>query len=200
MTTRFSACFSTFLVAGVMAGQPGVAGAGPTVLVMLQNDATASPDVVSRAQVEVVRLFALIDVVITWVTEVPRNGARLRVILLTTWEPVDNKVPATVLGYTQAGRDRRGIRAYVFWLRVERASQKFTASLDRVLAIAIAHELGHMLLPTGAHARRGLMQAPWDSEHFRSASAGLLQFSPETANLIRRGLTPPDALVATRRP
>jgi hypothetical protein len=202
MTTRFSACFSTFQVVAAMAGLSVVTGAeaAPTVLVMLQNDAAVSPDLVNRAQADVVRLFALIDVVITWVTEVPRDGARLRVVSLTTWEPAESKIPASVLGYTQAGIDKRGVRAYVFWHRVERSSQKFTASLDRVLAIAIAHELGHMLLPTNAHARRGLMQAPWDSEHFRSASAGLLHFSPETANAIRRGLTSADAVLATRFP
>jgi hypothetical protein len=74
----------------------------------------------------------------------------------------------------------------VFWRRVERASQKFSASLYHVLAISIAHELGHTILPKESHAARGLMEANWNSAHFRSASAGLLHFSSETAALIRR--------------
>jgi hypothetical protein len=74
----------------------------------------------------------------------------------------------------------------VFWSRVERASSSFTASLDRVLAVAIAHEIGHMLLPDGKHAKSGLMAAPWDPSHFRSASAGLLLFSEASAELIPR--------------
>jgi hypothetical protein len=69
---------------------------------------------------------------------------------------------------------------------VERASQAFTASLDKVLAVAIAHELGHMLLPSGKHSKFGLMRAPWDANHFRSASAGLLTFSDDSARRIRQ--------------
>jgi hypothetical protein len=59
------------------------------------------------------------------------------------------------------------------------------------LAVAIAHELGHMLLPDGRHAKHGLMTAPWDSSHFRSAAAGLLLFSPESARLIQQALLEP---------
>jgi hypothetical protein len=155
---------------------------------MVQNDAAVPAGVLARAQEEVARLFAIAGVGLVWVTDVPQNGARVRFVCLTTWEPSAKRIPETALGYTQAGVRSRGIRAYVFWHRVERASQEFTASLDRVLAIAIAHELGHMLLPSDAHANGGLMEARWNSEHFRSASAGLLHFSPESGVLIRRGL------------
>ena len=93
-----------------------------------------------------------------------------------------------MLGLTNVDHEGRGYRAYVFWLRVERASQTFAASLYNVLAIAIAHELGHTILPNGSHATRGLMEPAWYSAHFRSASAGLLHFFSETAALIRRAL------------
>jgi hypothetical protein len=159
--------------------------ARPTVLVMFQNEVNAPSELVDRASKEAARLFNLIDIDIVWVTEVPAN-TRLRVVSLTNWEPDERKVQPSVLGYTQIAQGKRGIRAYVFWRRVERASQKFTASLDKVLAIAIAHELGHMLLPNGKHAKTGLMRAPWDANHFRSASAGLLAFSPDCAALIQR--------------
>jgi hypothetical protein len=136
----------------------------------------------------VTRLFDLIEVDLAWVSEVPAAGTRLRVVSVTMWEPPDQKVPASVLGYAQVAPAKRGTRAYVFWRRVERASLNFTASLDKVLAVAIAHELGHMLLPDGRHAKSGLMAAPWDPSHFRSAAAGLLLFSEASAELIRREL------------
>jgi hypothetical protein len=152
---------------------------------MLQNDAGAPSDLVDRASREVTRLFSLIDIDIVWVTDVPAD-ARLRTVSLTTWEPSEQKVEPSVLGYTHGSPGKRGIRGYVFWRRVERASLQFTASLDKVLAIAIAHELGHMLLPDGKHAKTGLMRAPWDANSFRSATAGLLAFSSDSAALIRR--------------
>ena len=108
----------------------------------------------------------------------PDAGIRLRVVSITTWEPPENnRVQPSVLGFTQTAPGKRGTRGYVFWRRVERASLAFTASLDKLLAVAIAHEIGHMLLPNGKHAKRGLMVAPWDASHFRAASAGLLAFS-----------------------
>jgi hypothetical protein len=131
-----------------------------------------------------------------WVKEVLAAGTRLRVVSVTTYEPPD-KIPASVLGYTQVAPGKRGTRAYVFWSRVERASLSFTASLDKVLAVAIAHELGHMLLPDGKHAKSGLMAAPWDPSHFRSASAGLLLFSEASAELIRRELERAETLTTS---
>ena len=158
------------------------------MLVLLQNDADVPPAVVARAQAEVVRLYGLIGVEVAWVTKVPEPGRRLRIVCLVAWEPADRRIPESVLGVTNTSRGDRGILAYVFWRRVERASLTFTASLHHVLAIAMAHELGHMLLPDGSHAKRGLMEEGWNSGHFRAASAGLLHFADESGALIRRGL------------
>ncbi len=190
MGTQRSTFFTVFLSVAA-AGLPVGSSAqplAPAVLVMLQNDAGVPSEVAARAQAEVVRLCGLIGVEVAWVTEVPEPGRRVRVVSLVTWEPADDAIPESVLGLTYANRERRGYRAYVFWQRVERATQKFTASLYNLLAVAIAHELGHMLMPDGSHAKRGLMEAPWNSAHLRSASAGLLVFSAETAALIRRGV------------
>jgi hypothetical protein len=198
VSVQFGAFSSAFLILTTWACLPAVSAAQPvrpTVLVMLQNDANAPADLVDRASREAARLFSLIDIDIIWVTEVPAD-TRLRVVLLTTWEPDERKVEPSVLGYTQVAEGKRGIRAYVFWRRVERASQKFTASLDKVLAISIAHELGHMLLPNGEHAKTGLMRAPWDANNFRAASAGLLAFSTDSTVLIRRELEKERAFIS----
>lgn len=189
MRTQFSSFSSLLLTVAFLACAPS-ASLGqtdrPAVAVMLQNDAGAPAGVVDHARVEATRLFALIGVELRWLDHVPPSGGRFRTISVTNWEPSDQKIATSVLGYTQTAEGKRGIRAYVFWRRVERASQTFTASLDKVLAIAMAHELGHMLLPAGRHAKDGLMRAPWDANHFRSASAGLLLFCDDSANRIRR--------------
>jgi hypothetical protein len=157
------------------------------VLVMLQNDAGVPAGLAAAAQAEVARLYGLIEVEVSWVTKVPEPGRRLLVVSLVTWEP-GGTLPASVLGLTHGTHESRGTRAYVFWRRVERASSEFTAALHSVLAVAIAHELGHMLLPDGSHAKRGIMSEPWNNDHFRSASAGLLHFSRDSGELIRRRL------------
>lgn len=199
MGIQFSALSSAFLTIATLACQPAVATAQPnrpTVLVMLQNDANVPSELVERAIGEVTRIFGLIDVAIAWVIDVPEPGTRLRVVSITTWEPSDQKVQPSVLGYTQAASAKRGVRGYVFWRRVELASLTFTARLDKLLAVAIAHEVGHMLLPDGSHAKSGLMRAPWDAGHFRAASAGLLTFSSDSAALIQREMAKERASIA----
>ena len=101
---------STFLMVVGLSCLPAASQAQPvrpTLLVMLQNDANVESDLAAKAQSEVARLFDLIDVDLLWVTEVPAAGTRLRVISLTTWEPPD-KIPASVLGYTQVAPGKRG--------------------------------------------------------------------------------------------
>jgi hypothetical protein len=189
MTTRSASGFILFLSVSACVGLSANAGAQPDrppVLVLLQNDAGVAPALVARAQAEVVRLYGLIGVEVTWVTKVPEHGTRLRIVCLVAWEPADR--PDSVLGLTNTGPSGRGILAYVFWRRVERASQRFTAAQHNLLGVVIAHELGHMLLPNQSHAKHGLMEDPWNSGHFRAASAGLLHFADESGGLIRRGL------------
>lgn len=203
MGTQFSTLSSAFLAIATLTCLPAVASAQPArsgVPVMLQNEANVPSELVERARGEVTRLFSLIDIDIHWVTDVPEPGTRFRVVSITTWEPPDTRVQPSVLGFTQIAPGKRGVRGYVFWRRVERASLAFTARLDRVLAVAIAHELGHMLLPNGEHAKGGLMGAPWDASHFRSASAGLLGFSRDSAALIGREIAKERATMIVANP
>ena len=191
MVARFPKLFTSFAVAAALTGLPSVSDADQApapVLAMIHNPAHVPPVIVDRARNEVARLFSLIGVEIVWASHVPPPGTRVRIVSLVTWEPREDRISKSALGYTLTGPETRGTLAYVFWPRVERASDKYTARLDYVLAVAIAHEIGHMLLPDDSHAKDGLMEAQWNSGHFRLASAGLLHFSPETAALIRQGL------------
>lgn len=163
-----------------------VAAEGPSgpMQVALHNDSLAPPDVVRGAQAEVTRLYALIDVEIVWVPPTTDDAA-VRMVKLTTWEPRDDGIPAMALGATYGGDGTVDARAYVFWLRVQRYAQQYTVGIEMLLGAAIAHELGHMLLPPGSHASRGLMRATWDREQFRAVANGLLRFSPQSAAQIR---------------
>jgi hypothetical protein len=172
----FTALTITCLPAGAHA-QPD----RPTLSVLLQDDAGVPGALLDRARAEVTRLFNLVGIGLDWVDDVPSSNLRFRVALLTTWEPSDKRVATSVMGYTQTAPGVRGIRAYVFWRRVDRTAQSFRADPERVLAVAIAHEIGHMVLSDGNHAKSGLMRAPWDANDFRSASAGMLTFSKDSA-------------------
>jgi hypothetical protein len=192
----------SFVVLCVMLAATGAAAGvttdRPRVWAFLNNEAEADQHLLDQACAEATRLYAAIDIDLIWVAKVPGPDTRLHVISLVTWEPGKAK-PPSVLGYTVGSPGRL---AYVFLRRVERVSQRFKARVDNVLAVSIAHELGHMLLPRGSHARTGLMRPHWDDVDLRSASAGMLLFANDTADLIRRGQlqqTAAAAVVATAR-
>src|SRR4030095_6353445 len=161
-------------VAGAaVSATPAVAGpVRPQVYVLLKNDARAEQGLVDGAKAELARLYALIEVELIWVTEVQPPEKPLHVICLVAREPAGQSLPESALGYTPARPGTRGVLAYVFLRRIERASQRFKARIDFVLAVSIGHELGHMLLTDGSHAKSGLMRVRWDDMDFGSASAG----------------------------
>lgn len=192
MRIRRSSCVTACLALAAWArlvAHPSAQTACPSVMVMLQNEAGLRANLVARAAAEVVRLYSLIGVDIEWVTSVPESGGRLRSVCLVTRDSGEDSVSSHVLGVTYTRPGEPGKRAHVFVQRAQRASLQFSVPICDVLAVVIAHELGHMLMPDGSHSKTGLMSAELGADHFRLASAGLLHFSPETAAVIRRGLT-----------
>jgi hypothetical protein len=53
-----------------------------------------------------------------------------------------------------------------------------------VLGYAIAHELGHVLLHSDAHARTGLMKGTWSEPDWQRAAVRVIAFSPAEAQQI----------------
>ena len=59
---------------------------------------------------------------------------------------------------------------------------------SQLLGHVIAHEMGHLLLPSGAHSAAGLMRPIWDLAQVQAADQGALTFTPDQAGLIREHL------------
>jgi hypothetical protein len=83
-------------------------------------------------------------------------------------------------------------RAYVFYNRVELFVDIFrdlsyprNTGLSIILGHAIAHELGHLLIPGDKHAMSGIMSGNWNFQQWNSAVAGTLLFDELEANTIR---------------
>jgi len=96
-------------------------------------------------------------------------------------------VPDHVLGLSMYSKDKPGHLAYVFYHRVEEFVQarNLHEHKARILGLAMAHEIGHLLLPLHSHSSRGVMRATWDREDFELAARGNLDFTPKQAELIR---------------
>src|SRR5687767_11275528 len=93
-----------------------------------------------------------------------------------------------MLGVAPSTKEARGINAWIFYPRVRAYSAELGMHASQLLGHVMAHEMGHLLLPYGAHALAGLMRPEWDRSQVKSAAAGLLTFTPDQAALIRNRL------------
>jgi hypothetical protein len=165
------------------------------VVLHLSNNADVPARTLAKAQAEVVRVYRDIGVDVEWSASGVLHGASSQAVhvILIPYETGElRQRPQTVMG--AATRTPRGTQvAYVFYRRVEAEAAQYDVSPAFVLACAIAHEIGHLLLPNGlqrGHSGTGLMRPSWDRDDFRRANMGQLRFLPEQAVLIRTRLTP----------
>ena len=164
-----------------------------TVILHLSDVAGVPAPVLKRAEDEVARLYAGIGVHVEWHgsdtdrTPAPANTRQplsLRVTLLPNETGDLRRDPQMILG--AAVRERAGIQtAWAFYRRVEQLSARYALDDGVVLGHTVAHEIGHLLLPTGAHASTGLMKKCWSRDELSRATQGQLHFTAEEADQIR---------------
>ena len=200
------------LVVG-LTGLARAAAADPTptlrIVLYSHEDGSIPPNVVSRAKAEMTRIYRHAGIKVLWTGTAPTtispdarpsptsSGLELTLIILSR-EMTDQLTVATAaLGGAAGTREHRGRITYVFYDRVEHIARTYLNTLPRrgaydidnviVLAHAMAHEIGHLLLPYG-HSPTGLMRAGWDEQDLRLAVRGRLIFTAEQAALIRTRL------------
>ena len=203
---------SLVMVVG-LAGFPRPAAADPIpvlpIVLEVRDHARIPTHIVTRAKAEMTRIYRDACVNIRWTDPSPGAGQPEAPPSPATTDPgfalvvlpremTDQLVVATeALGGAAGTREERGRMAYVFYDRVERVARtrlhtgRRTGAYDFddviVLAHAMAHEVGHLLLPYG-HSATGLMRANWDEADLRRAVRRQLNFTPEQAESIRARL------------
>jgi len=142
------------------------------------------------------RIYEEAGIQIAWTSDAEPTAAYplLTLVILCRELTEELTVDTTALGAAVGTRDYRGRVAYVFYDRVEDIAQTYLnlsgelgtndMNVVIVLAHAMAHEIGHLLLPHG-HSSTGLMQAEWDAKDLRLAANRQLNFTNEQAEVIR---------------
>jgi hypothetical protein len=153
------------------------------LVLQLTNFSDAPPAIVHAAQEEVTRLYAEIGVPIEWSERQPS----IRIVLLP-YETGDLRRHENQVMGAAVRTGGGSLLAYAFYRRVRTLADHYDVSTEQVLACAIAHELGHLLLPLPGHAPAGLMRACWSRDEFYRAERGALKFSPDEIARIRAGL------------
>jgi hypothetical protein len=167
-------------------------------LAVCDQTAVAS-EVLAGARRHVVRIFSDANVDVTWLTLDRRsqcalpggNGRRFIVVILPKAPSGWASPEAMGFAPTSAGPYPRG---YVFYNFVQYSVDALerhylrTWALGTMLGHAIAHELGHLLIPGDAHSPQGIMTAHWTYLQWEYMAAGQLLFDDRQAAAMRRNL------------
>jgi hypothetical protein len=89
----------------------------------------------------------------------------------------------------RAKPDEAGRAIYVVSDQLWRLAGTYDVDVATLFAHVVAHEIGDLLLPYGAHSVAGIMRAQWDLQQLRAAERRALSFSPDEASVIRKTLT-----------
>jgi hypothetical protein len=109
-------------------------------------------------------------------------------VLLRKHDPnwVPNRRP--IMGMALASDQYSGT-TMIYYQAIAGVARKYNHSVIDLLAIAITHEIGHLLLPHPAHAAEGIMRADWEGDDIRHAVNEPLQFTAAQAELVRLKLS-----------
>ena len=82
----------------------------------------------------------------------------------------------------------QGDRAYISNRHAHNTAGRCERSVEIILGLTAAHEIGHLLMNSGEHSPAGLMRAGWDAEDFGRAARGDLQFTHDQVKKLHAGL------------
>lgn len=165
-----------------LAGRAEAAGQ-PSVAVVAYNQAGVSADTLARAKAEVARIYGEAGVDVIWVDPAsgePNGTFKVRLLIRRAIN-----VPESVMGSVAGDVHETDGLASVFYDRVLRSARGRQQNVAGVLAYAMAHEMGHLLLPHPAHSASGIMRPDWDGDDLRHIANGSLRFAVAQAVAIR---------------
>ena len=174
---------------------------GSSHITVFVNDAAGvDRAILKRAEAEVARLFRPAGIAIEWKncaeTSDCRRPPRTNEFVLHI-VPQGKAQSDFVFGEAFLGSDGKGAYADVFFNRLRQGSGKL--NIAQLLGAVSAHELGHLLLGSHAHALIGIMEPTWGPESLRRISMGSLTFTPEQHRLIRHRLQSESVTVSLSR-
>lgn len=173
------------LVYAVAFGATQPAADPPVVAVTIDDSQQLAALARNDVQELVAGIYAAAGVTIIWRPQSALDAGRELTIAFTTSEAAPAGGRDDVMGVAPSpGDGTRGDRAYVFVDRVDDFAGTHRLNRVSVLACAIAHELGHLLLPVMAHRPDGIMRARWHPDLFPPRAPGLLGFPPDQARLL----------------
>ena len=172
------------------------AGAEPLpVMVVVDNAAKLPHAILSPAQRTAAVIFERAGIHLQWIALTPKTPQivtrfpKVRFRIISKAEPAHlMRAPREALAITPASRGSAPSLAYVLESRVVDTARRYGVPEFVVLGAAMAHELGHMLLPASGHTADGMMRAAFRQIDFIRIRAGRLYFAPDEAAGLQAGV------------
>jgi hypothetical protein len=98
------------------------------------------------------------------------------------------------------GSGEPGYYAYISIQRARYTARECQTSMEMILGLAAAHEIGHLLMGSGEHSPAGVMRADWDAKDLLHAEKGDLRFTDKQVRQIKAGAAARIAQQAVSRP
>ena len=146
---------------------------GALVVVIIHNTAGIPPETLVRAQTQIEHLFKDGGVSVRWADQRQPNVFTIQVLIRRQPGGGPGGSSPAALGTTLGGDHSRSGSSFVFYDRVLSFAHAHARAVETILAYAITHELGHVLLPAPAHTESGLMKAEWCEDDLRQFNADL---------------------------
>ena len=158
----------------------------PVIAIKVENAHGLDGVNLLRVQELTTGIYAQAGVTLQWITDEASPTSRTLTINLTTTATAPSGIAPESMGVAPSpGDGKRGTKAYVFMDRVTSFTAEYRLQADYVLACAMAHEIGHLLLPPNAHDSIGIMRGSWHPGLFPPRAPGIPGFPPAQARLLR---------------
>jgi hypothetical protein len=158
----------------------------PVVMVTVENPSGLEVPDLERALEQATGIYRRAGVTLRWTPVEPTEPDRNLTVVLTISTSAPPGLGSDAMGVAPSpGDGTRGTLAYVFLDKVRAFAAAHRLSVVPVLACALAHEIGHLLLPPNAHRPDSVMRGGWHPALFPPRAPGILGFPPDQAKLLR---------------
>jgi hypothetical protein len=161
---------------GTLSGGHGSEDTPLQVGVIVHNQSHASDAVVQEAELECAQLFKRAGIELGWMNsaeDIEWHGPPL--VLRAAILRKAPKRTVDILGAAWPFAEN-GVQMFVYYDNVVALSWSASLPASLVLAAALEHEIGHMLLGSAEHAIAGLMRDHWNRQELDYLGRGYLGF------------------------
>ena len=177
------------------AEKPEPASSKLRITVRVYDGVNLSPSELSRAEGEAEKVFLYAGIQLVW-TAGPLGADVNDNTPSVSWDPASLQLriwPRAVARKRPRSSETLGFclslengEAVVLADAIRKRAVFGSTSFADLFGLAMAHELGHLLLRSASHSVTGIMRARWTEKGLRDDDRGYLRFTPGEAESMRR--------------